>query len=419
MMLLLLSLWVASVSSSSSSFSLSLSSPVIGILTQPIVNSSDTMVAASYVKWLEAGGARSIPIPYDAPPTMVQELFYQVNGILFPGGASAVPDSAREIWRMVHQAANRYHRRRPGDKDNDEGEEDSSRSSPCTTPQNDFFPLWGTCLGFEYLIQLAASASTTTDSGVLDSDYVAENISLPLYEVQQQYQLYHDPELFHAIQTKNITMNNHHQGIPPQRFRDMPELTRYWNITSINYDANGKPFVSTIEPRHPTTFPVYGVQYHPEKNAFEYATYPHSNIPYEAIDHSPSGISMSLYMAQFLVKLSRKNQEQQEQNGCRLTTTTATTIPNLSHRRRRGGSSEPCNNTTTRATTSTTSCKVVCPQHEYTKVDKYPLIYSYPMKRGIQFEQQFIIPPASSWEKEKEIESHIPLKGKSEIVVVI
>jgi gamma-glutamyl hydrolase len=380
------------------------------------------MVAASYVKWLEAGGARSIPIPYDAPPTMVQELFHQVNGILFPGGASAVPESAREIWRLVVTTANYRGRRRRrrllyGDKYNDEDmdEEDWSLTSICP---NDFFPLWGTCLGFEYLIQLA-SHSTTDAADVLDSDYVAENISLPLYEVQQ-HQLYHDPEVFHMIQTKNLTMNNHHQGIPPQRFRDMPALTRYWNITSMNYDANGKPFVSTIEPLHPTTFPIYGVQFHPEKNAFEYATYPHSNIPYEAIDHSPSGISMSLYMSQFLVNLARQNQEQQEerQADCHPTTTattTAITIPNLRRRRRRRrGSSEQYTDATHAATPL---CKVACPRHAYTKVDKYPLIYSYPMKRGIQFEQVFIIPPASSWEKSKEEESHLPLEGTSGIVV--
>ncbi len=60
-------------------------SPVIGILTQPIFASNHTMIAASYVKWLEAGGARSIPIPYDASGELVQDLFAQVkNGIFFP-----------------------------------------------------------------------------------------------------------------------------------------------------------------------------------------------------------------------------------------------------------------------------------------------------------------------------------------------
>jgi hypothetical protein len=77
-------------------------SPVIGILTQPIFASNHTMIAASYVKWLEAGGDRSIPIPYDASKELVQDLFTQVDGILFLGGGSVLPPSAVYLWKLLH-----------------------------------------------------------------------------------------------------------------------------------------------------------------------------------------------------------------------------------------------------------------------------------------------------------------------------
>jgi hypothetical protein len=48
------------------SYGLAKTSPIIGILKQPIVASSHTMFAALYIKWLEAGGDQSIPIAYDA-----------------------------------------------------------------------------------------------------------------------------------------------------------------------------------------------------------------------------------------------------------------------------------------------------------------------------------------------------------------
>jgi gamma-glutamyl hydrolase len=286
------------------------SSPVIGILTQPSGDSSNnTEIAASYVKWVEAGGARSIPIPYDASTELVEDIFSRINGILFTGGGSDLPASAVDIWRLV-QKANR---------------------------QQDFFPLWGTCLGFEYLLKLASG-----DAEILDSGYQAENISLALYQVQQR-QLYKNPRLFELVQGGNITMNNHNQGIDPERFLQTPSLTKYWEITSMNFDLQGRPFVSTIEPWQNQRFPVYGVQYHPEKNTFEYGTYPHTNIPYEAIDHSPAGITMSLELASFFVNLARRNQE----NG----------------------------------------------KHEYS--GEFPLISSYPVKQGLKFEQLFIIPPAT------------------------
>ena len=291
------------------------SSPVVGILTQPIYGSNNTMIAASYVKWLEAGGARSIPIPYDASEDLVQDLFSQIDGVLLPGGASDLPESAVYIWKLLHQGYN----------------------------NGDFIPLWGTCLGFEYLLQLG-SAST----GVLEQGFQAENISLPLSKVEP-YRLYKNKKLYETVQRYNITMNNHHQGISPDRFDENSLLSKKWKITSVNNDLKGKPFVSTIEPKEPNRFPVYGVQFHPEKNAFEYATYPHTNIPYEAIDHSQAGIEMSLYMASFFISLVKHNPAHGQ-------------------------------------------------YHEYSKPDLYPLVYNYPMKRGIKFEQVFVIPPASHWD---------------------
>jgi gamma-glutamyl hydrolase len=292
--------------------------PVIGVMTQPIPGTTSTYIAASYIKWIEAGGARSIPIPYDAPPEMVEDLFSQVNGVLFPGGGSDLSQSAVDVWRLANQA-----------------------NANQNKEEQDFFPIWGTCLGFEWLLELASG-----NSSILESDLQAENISLPLLRVDR-YQLYQNEGLYRNVQKNNITMNNHHQGISPQTFLDTPALTNYWKITSVNRDVKGKLFVSTMEPVHPQKFPVYGVQYHPEKNAFEYATFPHTDIPYEAIDHSPQGIRMSLELASFFIDLARTNQNQR--NG----------------------------------------------KHEYTKPDTYPLVYSYPMRRGVKFEQTYMIPPSA------------------------
>ena len=87
--------------------------PVFGILSQPYISEDDsnnlsqheensTYVAASYVKWLEDGGARSIPIPFDASPTLVRSILEQVDGVLFPGGGSSLPSSAITIWNELH-----------------------------------------------------------------------------------------------------------------------------------------------------------------------------------------------------------------------------------------------------------------------------------------------------------------------------
>ena len=121
--------------------------PVFGILTQPVKDSNETMIAASYVKWLEAGGARSIPIPYNASLSLVEDIFAQVDGILLPGGGSNLPAAAQHLWDLVQEA----HSREPGD----------------------MIPVWGTCLGFEFLLQLASQ-----NTSIMETGFVAENISM-------------------------------------------------------------------------------------------------------------------------------------------------------------------------------------------------------------------------------------------------
>ena len=282
------------------------------------------MIAASYVKWLEAGGARSIPIPYDAPPALVEDLFGQIDGLLLPGGASDVPQSVRYLLTLALQAST----------------------------AGDFFPVWGTCLGFEYVVQVLSNSSSPTIP-VLTGGFDAYNISWPLQSVRRR-NLYNEERIFEIVTNYNVTMNNHYKAVEPEAFQNDPKLNELFEITSTNTDRKGRSFVSTIESRHPETFPWYGVQYHPEKNAFEYATYPGTTIPYEAINHSDRAVEFSISLARLFVRLT--NQQQQQQHPSQTTRT-----------------------------------------HAYTKPDVYPTVNTFPVETGLAFEEKYIIPSASHW----------------------
>jgi gamma-glutamyl hydrolase len=306
--------------------------PVIGILSQPLINSSYTYIAASYVKWLEVGGATSIAIPFDASTDLVKDVLSQVDGVLFPGGGAPVPQSAKDVWRLLHEA---YY------------------------PRHDMVPLWGTCLGMEFIVQLAAN---NFDDTVLEDGYNATNVSLPLLQVKREG-LYKPQYIYESVLHHNVTMNNHHLGISPERFRATKSLTSQWQITSTNVDLDGKPFVSTMEPTERHKNPIYGVQFHPEKNAFEYGFYPNTTTPYEAIDHSPEGIALSIHLAGYFVNLAKENMMK------------ARPMHRNENRLHKGTS-------------------------KYTKSGTYPIVYEYPRTAGFKFEERFIIPPASSWPQE-------------------
>jgi gamma-glutamyl hydrolase len=121
----------------------------------------------------------------------------------------------------------------------------------------------------------------------------------------------HMPEqwiYYDIVKNNNVTLNNHELGISPQTFKHNSKLSQQFQVPSINYNSNNKPFVSTIEPLPISSSAtsllgmIYGVQYHPEKNGFEYGLYPNTTIPYENINHSSEGITLSLYLSKFFVQ---------------------------------------------------------------------------------------------------------------------
>ena len=67
------------------------------------------------------------------------------------------------------------------------------------------------------------------------------------------------------------------------------EMDQFWDILSVNKDVNGLEFVSTIEAKN---YPIFGTQFHPEKNAYEWAPkypgIPHTRLVklcYNSDDH--------------------------------------------------------------------------------------------------------------------------------------
>jgi hypothetical protein len=132
--------------------------PVIGIFSQDTdtITGSSTidpevkealsayryMIPASYVNWVGQAGGRTLPILLDQPDEYYQEVFSQTNGILFPGGNQGIDPSdiyteeGEILWNLAKQA-------------NDRG---------------DYYPIWGTCLGFEDKLSAIVIASSFAES---------------------------------------------------------------------------------------------------------------------------------------------------------------------------------------------------------------------------------------------------------------
>jgi len=259
--------------------------PIIGIFAHPINSSlcpnevSCQYIAASYVKFVESHGARAVPISYYATNETIDELFASVNGVLFPGGSAELPPGAVRMYEVAMAA-------------NERG--------------GDHFPIWGTCLGFEWLVTLAG--------GTVVGGFAAENVTLPLVmnpAAAPTSALFGDlgQGLYDMLQGDNTSaFNNHEKGVTPSAFALSPRLSATFTALSTSVDLNGAAFVSSMEGRR--GLPLYGVQWHVEKNAFETASATGGGVgagwAYEAIPHGAAAVDVTMALAKVLVDASRR-----------------------------------------------------------------------------------------------------------------
>ncbi|KAM4617082.1 gamma-glutamyl hydrolase [Polymixia lowei] len=250
--------------------------PIIGILTQLVHDDvmkpfGKTYIPASYVKYIESGGSRVVPIRLTLTTAEYEQIFKSINGLLFIGGSADLQTSdfarvAMIFYRLALTA-------------NDAG---------------DFFPIWGTCMGMQLLTVLVAGENLLTNT-------TAENIALPLNltaEAHSSRMFEGFPsEIMKALSHEPLTGNFHQYGITVKTFQENEKLHNFFTILSTNIANNGAHFVSTMEGKR---YPFYGVQWHPEVNRFQWD--PKRHFP-----HSANAVQVASLLAEFFVNEGRRS----------------------------------------------------------------------------------------------------------------
>ncbi|CAL4100202.1 unnamed protein product [Meganyctiphanes norvegica] len=260
--------------------------PIIGVLAQkPYSGMLDGLqdknytsyVTASYVKWLEAAGARVAPILTYQPYEYYVNITSSINGILLPGGESSITNSSG-----YGQAADIIY--------NQVLEINSGGT---------YLPLWGTCLGMEELLYLAAGHQDwlTPCSALNKAD------PLMLEEGFEQSRIFKDMpiDVLRSLYYYNSTINFHSFCMTKENMMESG-MAQSFKMLTTNLDYQGLEYVSTMEHKE---LPIFGVQWHPEENPYEWADdEDHSNTP-----HSKEAILVSQYFGNFIVGQARLNNQ--------------------------------------------------------------------------------------------------------------
>lgn len=93
----------------------------------------------------------------------------------------------------------------------------------------------------------------------------------------------------------NYTLNHHQFSVSPDKFKTDQGLKDFWDVTSISYDANKRPFVSSMESKK---YPIMGTQFHPEKVTQAW------NDNY-GINHSWESVKLNRYFGDQFIQMTR------------------------------------------------------------------------------------------------------------------
>lgn len=280
--------------------------PIIGLFVTPDFDHplmQKDSLQASYVRWIESAGGRVVPVPFHASHKQLVEIFNSINGLLFPGGvvlnSSPATSTLLELARQANDAGT-------------------------------YFPVWGTCGGFEVMLQdaagqappplregepapaLLASAEYTTakedkiNSETFEAHGLQVVLNVPPSACANKmftHTLSGAKKLTQLLGSKPLTFNSHSHGTSPAKFAANIPLSNFYEVVGTSADSNGKEFVSMVAGKR---YPFYGTQWHPEKNTLEHGKAADGS-KFADIPHSPQAVRVALDFAYFFVNEARRN----------------------------------------------------------------------------------------------------------------
>jgi len=258
------------------------SRPIIGILAQELSRSLSeayqaynytSYIGAAYVKYVESAGARVVPVLINQDDEYYEMIFNSTNGLLIPGGAVSLTESGyaragKKLYELALQSWDNL---------------------------KDPYPIWGTCLGFELLALFTNDDQPNLSACWSQDQPLALNLTGEWDESDIGQAMPKDT--VDILETQEVTINFHRWCLTPQNF-SLFHMDNFWRLLATGKDVEDLEFIAFLEAKN---YPIWGTQFHPEKNAYEWT------LKYPGIPHSKDAISSANWFAEYFVEKARKN----------------------------------------------------------------------------------------------------------------
>jgi gamma-glutamyl hydrolase len=186
----------------------------------------------AYVEGFEQLGVTVVDVPYD---THHPELYMEIlHGLVIPGAETEYLLQNKPFMNTVRRFV----------------ELSVRPQSAC--------PLWGVCAGFEILLALIGGFRTferIPDQQRRRLKWTEEGRHSRLYKALGAAEAERFERSARATQ-------NHDFGISPKRFMSNGRLRRFYRILATATNSEGVEYIAAVEARK---WPIYGVQWHPER----------------------------------------------------------------------------------------------------------------------------------------------------------
>jgi len=209
---------------------------MIGVIALPKINSlheSNIQYAKKYVKWIESSGAKALIIPYDISLPELLSVLKSIQGIVLIGGAI----ENKKLYshqQYITYVTTLYRAYTTIKTYNDQGR---------------YFPIWGTCLGFEMLLLFQQHKQLHHLFNSMK--HHEKNGIFTLQLKPSRFKSFFPDEIIQLMKTTPCVTHHHTYGF---------DIVPHDSITIVSTESN---FINMIEFKK---YPFYGCQFHPERH---------------------------------------------------------------------------------------------------------------------------------------------------------